>query len=96
MVYASYVLCFGLFNSNFGSMSTINSSTTGHSRPGERNFAKKLFIGLIILVIAAFAISFFVGQKRDLRPAGVGGASAETPSANSPEAPQNQQTQPKN
>ncbi len=81
-------------------MNTTNTGTspasTGHSRPSERKFANKLFIGLIVLVLAAFAISFVVGQKRDLRPAGVETAPSETNSVTAPEPPQNQQAAPKN
>ena len=75
---------------------TTGSSSTGHSRPSERNFAKKLFIGLIVLVLVAFAIAFSVGQKRELRPAGVESApvnnNSNTNPMTSPEAPQNQKT----
>lgn len=63
-------------------MSTIDSSTTHHSRPGERQFANKLFIGLAILIVAAILIALVAGQKREMKPAGtapVGGASSSSP-----------------
>ena len=51
-------------------MSIINSSTTHHNRPGERNFAKQLFIGLAVLVAAAILVAVLVGQKQEAKPAG--------------------------
>ncbi|MBC7419249.1 MAG: hypothetical protein H7328_00845 [Bdellovibrio sp.] len=48
-------------------MSIINSSTTGHNRPQERKFSNKLFIGLILGVVAAVVIFLIVGQRKDMK-----------------------------
>lgn len=78
------------------SNTNTSSSSTGHSRPKERIFANKLFIGLIVLVLAAFAISFIIGQNRELRPAGLESAPSNTNSVTAPVAPENQKTVPSN
>ncbi len=46
-------------------MSIVDSSTTGHSRPQERKVAKQLYIGIIVLVVAAMVIFLIVGQKKE-------------------------------
>ncbi len=84
-------------------MNTINSSTTHHSRPQERKFANKLFIGLGLLVVAAILVALIVGQKREVKPAGTA-ASTEasstkpadaTAKSNTSSAPESISEQPK-
>jgi hypothetical protein len=48
-------------------MSTINSSTTGHSPKQERKFANKLFIGLGIAIVAAFVIFLVMSRTSELK-----------------------------
>ena len=59
-------------------MSIVDSSTTGHSRPAERKVAKQLYIGIILLVVAAMVIFLIVGQKKDL-------TNSEKPAVGSPQ-----------
>ena len=50
-------------------MSIINSSTTGHSPKQERKFSKKLFIGLGVAIVVAFAAVMLTSQKTDMKAA---------------------------
>ncbi|MBC7742546.1 MAG: hypothetical protein H7061_10125 [Bdellovibrionaceae bacterium] len=77
-------------------MSIIDSSTTGHSRPQERKFSNRLFIGIIALVAVAMVVALIMGQKKELSPTVQGKPATQESKANSDAIPLAPADQPKN